>query len=331
MSIDDFFGPEIDSQAVEPNGMPYPVDGAWTADNAATKQYDSYKVQAVINWINGYDHSGTGPKVGTPAIYGMNFQTVSTAEKLKNSPAVLIGPNAQGDYTEGRSLPGGYVTENGQQVPGPLLQSALDYVNDSLQRMADAIQAAGETNSTAIILTAKHGQSPLNNSQLQRIDDGPIISGVNAAWAALHPSNPTLVVQEADDDGLLWWLSDRSQEAAEFVKDYLWTHSAPAVNYAGQTITVQHSGLKRDLRRPGVGEVLRRPELRPAPPGRVRDRAGRHDLHDRLEDRRARRGQPGRPGRAARRVLAGQRSPGRLDQRVEATQVAPTILKLLGL
>ena len=76
MSIDDFFGPEIDSQAVEPNGVPYPVDGAWTADNAATKQYDSYKVQAVINWINGYDHSGTGPKVGTPAIYGMNFQTV---------------------------------------------------------------------------------------------------------------------------------------------------------------------------------------------------------------------------------------------------------------
>ena len=36
-SIDDFFGPEIDWQAVEPNGVPYPVDGAWTADNAATK------------------------------------------------------------------------------------------------------------------------------------------------------------------------------------------------------------------------------------------------------------------------------------------------------
>ena len=244
-SIDDFFGPEIDSQAVEPNGVPYPVDGAWTADNAATKQYDSYKVQAVINWINGYDHSGSGPKVGTPAIYGMNFQTVSTAEKLKSSPAVLIGPDAQGNYTEGPSLPGGYVTVDGQQVPGPLLQSALDYVNDALQQMADTIQADGEANSTAIILTAKHGQSPLNNNQLQRIDDGPIIAGVNAAWAAQHPSNPTLVVQEADDDGLLWWLSDRSQAAAEFVKDYLWTHSAPAVNYAGQTITVQHSGLRR--------------------------------------------------------------------------------------
>jgi len=108
----------------------------------------------------------------------MNFQTVSTAEKLKSSPPVLIGPNAQGKYTEGPALPGGYVTENGVQVPGPLLRSALDYINVSLQEMVNAIRANGETDSTAIILTAKHGQSPLNNSQLQRIDDGPIINGV---------------------------------------------------------------------------------------------------------------------------------------------------------
>jgi hypothetical protein len=64
------------------------------------------------------------------------------------------------------------------------------------------------------------------------------------ARAARHPGRPTLVVQEADDDGLLWWLSDRSQAATDFVKKYLWTHTAPAVNYAGQTITVQHSGLQ---------------------------------------------------------------------------------------
>jgi len=331
MSIDDFFAPEIDSQAVEPNGVPYPVDGAWTDDNAATKQYDSYKVQAVINWINGYDHSGTGPKVGTPAIYGMNFQTVSTAEKLKSSPAVLIGPNAQGNYTEGPSLPGGYVTENGVQVPGPLLQSALDYVNDSLQRMADAIQAAGETHSTAIILTAKHGQSPLNNSQLQRIDDGLIISGVNAAWAQEHPSNPTLVVQEADDDGLLWWLSDRSQQATEFVKNYLWTHSAPAVNYAGQTVTVQHSGLKRifagresarffgvansDPHHPDVFGIAQVGTIY-ATGSKIAEHGGDN---------------PGDRDVPLVVYAPSSVSPGQSDRWVENTQVAPTILKLLGL
>ena len=31
--------------------------------------------------------------------------------------------------------------------------------------------------STAIIISAKHGQSPLDPNQLTRIDDGPIIDG----------------------------------------------------------------------------------------------------------------------------------------------------------
>src|SRR6516164_9061047 len=330
-SIDDFFGPEIDSQAVEPNGVPYPVDDAWTADNAATKQYDSYKVQAVINWIDGYGHSGTGPKVGTPAIYGMNFQTVSTAEKLKSSPAVLIGPNAQGKFTEGPSLPGGYVTVNGQQVPGPLLQSALDYVNAALQRMADTIQADGEAGSTAIILTAKHGQSPLNNNQLQRIDDGPIIAGVNAAWAAHHPGNKTLAVQEADDDGLLWWLSDRSQAAADFVKNYLWTHTAKAVNYAGQTITVQHSGLREIFAGQQSAQFFGVSTSDPHHPdvfaiaqvGTIYTTGSKIAEHGGDN--------PGDRDVPLVVYAPGTVQPGQSSSRVETAQVAPTILKLLGL
>jgi len=331
MSIDDFFGPTIDSQAVEPNGVPYPVDGAWTADNAATKQYDSYKVQAVVNWINGYDHSGSGPKVGTPAIYGMNFQTVSTAEKLKSSPAELIGPNAQGDYTEGPTLPGGYVTVNGQQVPGPLLQSALDYVNGALQEMAHTIQADGEAGSTAIVLTAKHGQSPQNNSQLQRIDDGPIIAGVNAAWAAQHPGSPALVVQQADDDGLLWWLSDRSQTAANFVDNYLWTHTASAVNYAGQTITVQHSGLQEIYPGQQSAQFFGVSNTDPHHPdvfgiaqvGTIYTTGSKIAEH-------------GGDNPADRDVPLVVYAPGTVQPRqsgtgVETTQVAPTILQLLGL
>jgi len=330
-AIDDFFAPEIDSQAVEPNGVPYPVDGAWTDDNAATKQYDSYKVRAVINWIKGFGHSGKGPKVGTPAIYGMNFQTVSTAEKLKHSPAVLIGPNAHGKFTEGPSLPGGYVTVHGQQVPGPLLRSALNYVNNALQRMANAIKANGEADSTAIILTAKHGQSPQNNSQLQRIDDGPIITAVNTAWAAHHPGNPTLVAQVADDDGLLWWLSDRSQAAAQFVKDYLWTHTAPAVNYAGNTITVQHSGLRKIFAGHESADFFGVPNSDPHHPdvfgisqvGTIYTGGSKIAEH-------------GGDNPADRHVLLivyapGTVHPGQSDKIVETTQVAPSILKLLGL
>ena len=330
-SIDDFFGPEIDSQAVEPNGTPYPVDGAWTADNAATKQYDAYKVQAVINWIDGRDHSGNGPDVGTPAIYGMNFQAVSTAEKLKSSPAVLIGPDTHGNYTEGPALAGGYVTEGGQQVPGPLLQSALDFVNLELQQMADTIAAAGETDTTAIVLTAKHGQSPLDNAQLQRIDDGPIITGVNDAWAALHPSNPNLVVQEADDDGLLWWLSDRSPAATEFVKDYLWTHSAPAVNYAGQTVTVQHSGLAQIFAGQQSADYFGVPNADPRHPdvfaisqvGTIYTGGSKIAEHVGAN--------PGDRDVPLVVYAPGTVQAHRSGAGVETTQVAPTILKLLGL
>ncbi len=77
--VDDYFTPEINSQAIG-----YPAGEDWTSDNAATMQCDSYKVQAVLNEIDHYNHSRTA-RVGVPAIFGMNFQTVSTAQKLPTS------------------------------------------------------------------------------------------------------------------------------------------------------------------------------------------------------------------------------------------------------
>ena len=79
-------------------------------------QYDCYKVQAVLNEIDGYDHS-RGHRSGCPAIFGMNFQTVSTAEKL---------PTSDG-------LTGGYLP--GTDTPGPLLTRALNYIDDQLATM----------------------------------------------------------------------------------------------------------------------------------------------------------------------------------------------------
>ena len=230
--MDDFFAPEIDSNAIEPNGTPYPGGGSWTDDNAATRQYDSYKVKAVLNEINGFDHSGMH-QVGTPAIFGMNFQTVSTAEKLLRSEAAIGGPVLNGGYLPGTT------------TPGPLLSSALDWVNSQLQAMDDELQNQGLESSTAIIITAKHGQSPQDPNQLTRIKDGPIISAINAAWTKAHPGAPNLIVAGTDDD--LWqsYLSDRSQAAADFVKSYLWNHAATGVTYSGGSRTLAHSGLAK--------------------------------------------------------------------------------------
>src|SRR4051812_9266929 len=77
--IDDLFTPEINSKAFHSDGTPY--GGDWTQDNTATRQYDSYKVQSVLNEIDGPHHTPTGPKGGGPAIFGVNFPTISPAAK----------------------------------------------------------------------------------------------------------------------------------------------------------------------------------------------------------------------------------------------------------
>ncbi len=99
----------------------------------------------------------------------MNFQTVSTAEKLPSS-----------DGLTGGYLPGGI-------VPGPLLVRALNYVSAKIGAMVAEIRARGLAGQTAIIISAKHGQSPTDPNDLARVPDCPIIDGINAAWTAAHP------------------------------------------------------------------------------------------------------------------------------------------------
>ncbi|WP_430667250.1 alkaline phosphatase family protein [Jatrophihabitans telluris] len=219
--IQDLFTPEINSVADS-------AGDDWTTNNALTKVYDSTKVAAVVNEIKGFDHSGT-KHVGTPAIFGMNFQTVSTAEKLPVSNGVA----------------GGYLP-NGK--PGPLLSSALDYINAQVALFEHTIRAAHLASSTTVILSAKHGQSPEDLASLRRVDDGAIIDAINAGWASSHPGAAALVSFSVDDDGMLLWLSNRSSAALAFAKHYLLTHSAPAnisTDPKGtHSATVGSSGLK---------------------------------------------------------------------------------------
>jgi hypothetical protein len=216
--IDDLFTPEINSKATG-------FSGDWTQDNTATRQYDGYKVRAVLNEIDGYDHSRT-TKAGTPALFGMNFQSVSTAQKL---------PVSGGQ-------PGGYLP--GGKVPGPVLSGTLDFVDAQVARMAAEIRARGLTGRTAIILSAKHGQSPTDPEALTRLDDGAIINALDAAWTAAHPGAKPLVAFATNDDALQLWLSDRSQTAADFARKFLLTHPATGNTITGAARTLQASGLK---------------------------------------------------------------------------------------
>jgi hypothetical protein len=330
-SIDDFFAPEIDAQAVEPNGVAYPQDDDWAHIDAATKQYDGYKVQAVINELAGYDHSGRH-KVGVPAVLGMNFQAVSVAEKV-DSPATIT-QNPDGSYTVGPKQLAGYLP--GTMTPGPLLSSALDYVNAQLQRMVDTIHNDGLQSSTAIIITAKHGQSPQDPLLLKRINDGPIIAAINAAWTAETGDPNDLVVAGTDDD--LWqsYLSVKTQAAADFVKAYLWSHDATAVLYSNDGVNrgtqqIAHSGLAQIYAGQQAADFFGVPSTDPRYPdvfGRVQIGVvytGGSKIAEHGGDNPADRDVP---------ILVyapGTIKPASDGQWVETTQVAPTILQLLGL
>ena len=209
--IDDLFAPEINS-VIDPAS-----DTAhdWTKDNTNTQKYDTIKVLSIINEINGLDHAGKTSS--TPAIFGMNFQAVSTAQKL-NTSTIAENLNTPNQAT---LLLGGY---NGT-APGPVMESALKFVDGSLQQMQTAINGKSDT---VIIVSAKHGQSPQLRSNLTIINDGAMTDALNAAWFAKTGVTP-LVAHAMDDDGVLLWLNDRSQAATDFAKSFLLSYSGNGV------------------------------------------------------------------------------------------------------
>jgi hypothetical protein len=304
--IDDLFTPEINSDATG-------FSGDWTQDNAATQEYDGFKVQSVLNEIDGFDHSRT-TREGVPAIFGMNFQTVSTAQKLPTSDGLTGGYQADG------------------VTPGPLLDRALGFVDTQLGSFVAELHRQHLDGDTTIIVSAKHGQSPQDPGALRRVPDSPIIAGLDAAWTAAHPGAPKLVAQATDDDAMLLWLTDRSPEATAFAKQYLLTHSAAANTIDGTATTVNASGLTTvfagdeaarffgatpgDPRVPDVFGIVQHGVVYTGGKSKIAEHGGA-DPQDRNVP-----------------ILVSSEDVGqqqRVSSPVETTQIAPTILRLLDL
>jgi hypothetical protein len=302
--IQDLFTPEINSVA-DAGG------DDWTTVNRLTQQYDGYKVRAVLNQIDGYDHSRS-IKLGTPALFGLNFQSVSTAEKLPIS--------------DGR--PGGYQADG--RTPEPVLSSALDFVDAQLGRFTSELARQHLSGRTAIIVSAKHGQSPTAPSQLTRIDDGAVTDALNAAWKAAGHSG-ALVAFAIDDDTMLMWLTDRSPAAAAFAQTFLLHHAGSGNGITGAAKPYTASGLTRvyagsaaaafigvptgDSRVPDVIGIAQPGVVYTSKKSKIAEHGG-----DAPADRDVPIVVSG--AGAARRTVTGP---------VETTQIAPTILRLLGL
>jgi Type I phosphodiesterase / nucleotide pyrophosphatase len=315
--VQDYFTPEINSNAP----LTTSTNNDWTTDNALTMQYDSYKVQAVLNWINGFDHSGTN-RVGTPAVFGMNFQTVSTAEKLPVS----------------NGLTGGYLADG--KTPGPLLQRALNYINDKVGAMAEALKDRHLDKSTVIILTAKHGQSPQTPSALTRIDDGKVIDDLNAAWrAAGHAGD--LVAFAIDDDGMLMWLNDRSAAATSFARAFLLAYNGTGTGLDGKAKSTDINGNPKPYTSAGNATIYAGQDAAnfigvSQSDARVPDLIGIAQYGTVYTGKKKKIAEHGGDNPQDRNVpilvTGGSIDGGEtVSSWVETTQIAPTILRLLGL
>ncbi len=219
-NVDDYYSPEVNSNQIvlpgiktaAPAGKSFdcgtlvPNGGDWTTDFNAIKCYDQLKVNAVVNWINGKTHLG-GSGAPVPVIFGMNFQAVSVGEKL-------ISPSST---TRTDSNSGGY--EDAAGTPRPFMLGEIEFVDAAIGQMVDALKANRLLDSTAIIITAKHGQSPIDPNRFFPIPGHSKTNGQppSAIISTLIPAvfnDPNNGLGIAEDDISQLWLTDASTTGA---------------------------------------------------------------------------------------------------------------------
>jgi hypothetical protein len=91
----------------------------------------------------------------------MNFQAVSVGQKLANDNKDGSGP-ASGFAGQA----GGYL--DGAGTPSPVLAYGLQQTDVAFGRTIGALKHEGIYDSTLVIVTAKHGQSPLNPAKVNK-------------------------------------------------------------------------------------------------------------------------------------------------------------------
>jgi predicted AlkP superfamily pyrophosphatase or phosphodiesterase len=112
-----------------------------------------------LNEIKGLDSTGAR-SAAVPTLFGMNFQAVSVGQKLAAS-----GPGDE------EGLVGGYIDASGKPASG--LEKQLNYVDGAIGELLAALKDRKLDESTLIVLASKHGQSPIDRTSLQPIDDDP--------------------------------------------------------------------------------------------------------------------------------------------------------------
>jgi Type I phosphodiesterase / nucleotide pyrophosphatase len=204
-TLDDYYAPEINSNVIALPGVktssgiscstiPDPNSDltAWTNSFQNIQCYDTLKVNAILNEIEGKNHDGKPAK--TPNILGMNFQAVSVGQKLIEKGVAT----------------GGYLDAAG--TPTPSLLSEIQFIDDAIGQMVDTIKDRGLYEQTLIVITAKHGQSPIDPNRYSAVpgknnngeSPATLLAGAGYIPFSESPLNANGIGSTEDDVSLLW-------------------------------------------------------------------------------------------------------------------------------
>jgi hypothetical protein len=205
--LDDYYAPEVSSAVVPLPGVKTlegascdpvrdPVGAAaWNASFENIQCYDAIKVYALLKEIAGKTHSGA-PAV-TPAVFGMNFQSVYVGQSV-NEAGVAAG---------------GY--KNAAALPSAELLGEIEYVDTAIGEIVNALKTAGIYNDTLVIITAKHGESPIDPTRyVANGANTPATLLGNAIPFSESPLNTTGIGATEDDVSVLWLKKGASVPAA---------------------------------------------------------------------------------------------------------------------
>ena len=188
--VDELWVPEIAAN--------YPFQPALSINKSAdaTIWYDDMKLQGFLNQIAGFDHTGSNA-VGVPTIFGMQFQALSVAQKLKknrdtNNVVITTGPYVVGGYLDGAA------------TPSALVSNALFHTDLSLSNIVHTLETNNLLNSTYIVLTSKHGQSPIDPTKF-------VLANPAVVTSIITPI--TTIGQATEDDAAVIWLVDQTKTA----------------------------------------------------------------------------------------------------------------------
>jgi hypothetical protein len=289
------------------------ASNAWTDSFQNIKCYDALKVQAVVNEANGLTHDGTR-RAPTPVLFGMNFQVVSVGQKLIEKS---IG------------MTGGYLDNEGR--PTPALVSEIQFADTSIGRMVDALSGRGLLDSTLVIISAKHGQSPIDSVRYLGIatkPGDPITTSPATILQQLLPFSESPAnangIGPTEDDISLIWLADSSQ-----------TTNAVGMLEAQSPATGNIAGIGEIFSGPGIGQLFNLPGLPPAGDPRSPDIVVTPNIGVTYSGSGAKLAEHGGFSHDDINVMMllsnPSFSPNTVTSPVETAQIAPTILSALGL